>query len=195
MGPVRYAGNTDLFDQRRHALNVVLAFCGFQLQEDGTLTLGTAASTLTEAQERAGRLRAELQRRSVHGDVLAACREELLRDNNYFHAVLEACKSVAEKVRRLSGLATDGSVLVDQAFGRSSSSLPLVAFNTLQTDTEISEHGGLMNLLKGMFGTFRNPTAHAPKTAWKVSEPDALDLLSLASLLHRRLDSAVRTTR
>ena len=51
------------------------------------------------------------------------------------------------------------------------------------------EHNGLMNLLKGMFGTFRNVTAHAPKITWMMDEQDALDLLSLASFLHRRIDA------
>lgn len=45
-------------------------------------------------------------------------------------------------------------------------------------------------LTKGMFGTFRNTTAHAPKVSWPIGLDDALDLLTLASLLHRRLDSA-----
>jgi len=69
----------------------------------------------------------------------------------------------------------------------------MLAFNSLQTKTEQSEHKGLMNLVKGLFGTFRNTTAHAPKIKWVIREQDALDMLSLASLLHRRLDEAVRT--
>jgi hypothetical protein len=44
-----------------------------------------------------------------------------------------------------------------------------------------------------MFGTFRNVTAHAPKIHWNITEQDALDLLTLCSLLHRRLDAAIRT--
>jgi len=52
---------------------------------------------------------------------------------------------------------------------------------------------GFMNLLRGMFQTFRNPTAHEPRTFWHVSEQDALDLLSMVSFLHRRLDEAAHT--
>ena len=48
-----------------------------------------------------------------------------------------------------------------------------------------------MNLLKGLFGTFRNTTAHHTKITWKIEEHDALDILSMVSLVHRRLDSAV----
>ena len=192
MAPVSYRGQTDIFDSRRHALNEVLAFAGWQLGEDGKLRAAEKATTLAEALERAGRLRSELQRRAVHSDVLQFCRAELLQEN-YFHAVLEATKSVTEKIRRKTGLQGDGASLVDAAFGKGSSPHPLLAFNSLQTDSERSEHTGLMNLLKGTLGTFRNPTAHAPKISWVVNERDVLEALTLLSMLHRRLDEAVST--
>ncbi len=44
--------------------------------------------------------------------------------------------------------------------------------------------------LEGLFSTFRNQAAHAPKVAWATSRSDALDMLTLASMLHRRLDKA-----
>jgi hypothetical protein len=91
MDPVRYTGSSGHFGTKRHELNQVLAFCGLQMGEEGKLRQQSAARTLTEAEERAGRLRAELQRRGVHGDVLAFCRSELLQ-KNYFHAVFEATK-------------------------------------------------------------------------------------------------------
>lgn len=192
MAPVSYRGRTDIFDSRRLDLNEVLAFAGWQLGEDGKLSVAEKATTLAEAQERAGRLRSELQRRTVHPDVLRFCRAELLQEN-YFHAVLEATKSVAEKIRNRTGLQGDGAPLVDAAFGKGSSLYPLLAFNSLRTDNERSEHTGLMNLLKGVFGTFRNTTAHAPKISWAVNERDALEALTLLSMLHRRLDDAVST--
>ena len=37
---------------------------------------------------------------------------------------------------------------------------------------------------------FRNPTAHAPKVDWPISEQDALDILGIISYCHRRLDNA-----
>ena len=106
---------------------------------------------------------------------------------NYFHDVLEASKSVAEKLRDLSGVQGDGAPLVDSACSLSSG--PIVAFNALATNWERSEQAGLETLLKGLFGTFRNPTAHAPKVLWATSRRDALDMLTLASM-HSRLDAA-----
>jgi hypothetical protein len=52
-----------------------------------------------------------------------------------------------------------------------------------------------MNLMKGMFGALRNVTADAPKVSWNVTEQDALDLLTIASMIHRRIDAAIRTPR
>jgi len=109
--------------------------------------------------------------------------------------VLEAAKSVAEKIRQRSGLVSDGVPLVKQAFDIPKRSYPLLAFNALQTVSEKSEHDGLANLMKGLFGAFRNPTAHQPEHTWPVTEQDALDLLTIVSLIHRRLDDAVSTGR
>ena len=157
MNPVRYTRNPDVFENRRSQLNQALAFTGFFLGDDGKLRETAVTRTLTEAQERAGRLYKELLNRKVHADVLRFCRAELLQDN-YFHAVFEATKSVADKIREKTSLTSDGNTLVEEVFG---GTMPLLAFNTLRTDTEWSEHKGLVNLLKGLFGTFRNTTAHA----------------------------------
>jgi uncharacterized protein (TIGR02391 family) len=194
MDPSRYTNEPLLFESRRDGLNHVLIFSGYSLEKNGKLRRKEAANTLDEAHERAGRLRSELLRRGVHGDVLAFCKAELIQ-NNYFHAVFEATKSVADKIRSRTGLTGDGAALVDQAFGLGASGMPFLAMNTLQTETERDEHRGLMNLIKGMFGAFRNVTAHAPKISWTITEQDALDLLTIASLINRRLDSAVRTPR
>ena len=51
---------------------------------------------------------------------------------------------------------------------------------------------GFANLLIGLFGAVRNPLAHAPKTNWPMSEQDALDILTLVSLIHRKLDGTTK---
>lgn len=193
MAPVRYSSSPQLFEHRRDQLNKILAFEGFTINSEGQLLRAEVAKTLDQASRRASRLREELLRRTVHSDILRFCRAELLHEN-YFHAVFEASKSVADKIREKSGLTSDGASLIDDAFGLGSG-LPRLAFNSLSTETETSEHKGLANLMKGLFGTFRNTTAHAPKIKWPITEQDALDMLSLTSLIHRRLDDAVPTGR
>ena len=186
LAPSRYRGQEPTFQARRAEVNVTLAFQGLEYCDDGRFRRCAAAATLSEAEERAGRLRKELERRRVEPEVLAFCRAELLTDN-YFHAVLEATKSVASAIRVRAGLTGDGAELAQQAFGGGD---PPLRINPFQSDTERGEQRGFTNLLVGFFGTFRNPTAHAPRVEWPLSEQDALDLLSLASLLHRRIRSA-----
>lgn len=194
MKPIRFSGRGEIFENRRLDLNGVLIFIGLELGNDGQLRERTIARTLDEAVARAGRLRAELLKRSVHPEVLKFCRAELLQ-NNHFHAVLEATKSVSQKLRDRTGLTGDGGELAEVALSLGKVGMPFLAFNTLQTDSERSEQKGLKNLMMGFFGTFRNTTAHAPKISWSMSEQDALDLLTMASFLHRRLDAAARTPR
>jgi uncharacterized protein (TIGR02391 family) len=159
MNPVRHVGSREYFETERSKLNSVLAFSGLSLGEDCRLREVAVASTLGEAEAMASALRKALVERKVHADVLKFCRAELLVDN-YFHAVFEATKSVAEKLRQKTGLVSDGSQLVDEALGIGKAAWPRLAFNSLATDSERSEHSGLMNLIKGLFGAFRNTTAH-----------------------------------
>jgi uncharacterized protein (TIGR02391 family) len=187
MDPARFVNHPEDFAGFRDSLNVVLAFDGLQVNEAGKLESVSKAQTLTEAQHRAGRLRSDLEARRVHPDVLRFCRAELVQEN-YFHAVFEATKSVAQKIRDKTSLTGDGADIVDAAFGIKA---PLLAINTLRTETEQSEQKGFATLLKGIFGTFRNVTAHAPKVEWPMGEQDALDLMTMASYAHRKLDGAV----
>jgi uncharacterized protein (TIGR02391 family) len=195
MDPVRYAGDRSTFDGRRDELNVVLAFAGVTLREDGKLAAVRAAATLTEAEKRANRLRTELVRRGIAGDVLRFCRPELV-DGNYFHAVFEATKSVAQKLRDRTGLTLDGQTLVEAALSiQGGRKTPMLAWNTLTTTTEISEHRGIALMLSGVFCYFRNLPAHVPKVeAPVVSEEQALEVLTILSFLPRKLDAAVPTT-
>jgi uncharacterized protein (TIGR02391 family) len=186
MSPVRF-GSVAEFEATRALVNELLLLSGFEVRDDGKVIIVRAARTVGEAQQRADDLRVELARRDVHPDVLAFCRAELLQQN-YFHAVLEAAKSVADKPRILTGETLDATKLVDATCFPAAS--PRVRFNPLATEWERSEQTGIATLMKGMFSTFRNPAAHAPRVAWATSRSDALDMLTLASMLHRRLDKA-----
>lgn len=184
--PSRFGGKHEEFEGYRANVNYQLAFYGLAMDEKGQFQRVAVASTISEATQRANELRSELTHRSVHADVLRFCKAELLQDN-YFHCVLEATKSVAQKIRDKTGLEGDGASIVDQAF---SVKTPLLALNTLRSESEQSEQKGFANLLRGVFGTFRNVLAHAPKINWAVNRIDAMDALTILSYIHRRLDEA-----
>lgn len=190
MDPARYVGQPQVFRSRRDRLNSVLSFCGYTLGDDGQLRKVNAARTIDQALERANRLHTALIQRSVHADVLRFCKAELLEEN-YFHAVFEAMKSITSKIRSLSGLTGDGCDLVHDAFGQKYGN-PILAINAFKTETHKGEQNGFMNLLKGLYGTIRNPLAHDPKVEWPMTEQDALDILTMISLVQRKLDQAYR---
>ena len=127
--PARYVGRRDVFEQRREEVNNVLAFRGLRFTAEGKFERITQASTLGEAERRANKLREKLKEREVHHDVLRFCWAELLGDN-YFHAVLEAVKSIDGKIRERTGLDLDGGELYDAALGGSA---PRLQINLLQT--------------------------------------------------------------
>jgi uncharacterized protein (TIGR02391 family) len=188
MTPVRFVGRSDEFESRRQELNIILAFSGLEYGPDGKFQQIGAVRTLDEAERRLRTLQSKFQGRRMHPEVLKYCRTELLQDN-YFHAVFEAAKGLAQRIRDMSGIQADGAALIDRVF---SIDRPILAINTLQTETERSEHKGFAALLKGCFAAVRNPLAHEPKILWE-GEDDAADYLSLISLLHRKLDNCVST--
>ena len=186
--PARFVERNDEFEAHRSKLNEVLAFSGMEYGADGKFRNRPAAVTLTEAERRANAIQAKFQGRRIHPEVLKYCKAELVQDN-YFHAVFEASKGLAQRIRDKSGVDGDGAALVDHVF---LTNQPVLAFNTLRTETEKTEHKGFAALLKGCFAAVRNPIAHEPKIMWD-GEDDAVDYFTLISLLHKKLDECVPT--
>ncbi|MYA68055.1 MAG: TIGR02391 family protein [Gammaproteobacteria bacterium] len=186
MKPARYSREPQRYEPMRALLNRALAFSGLLVDETGKLKPAKTAQTLPEAQRRARDLRTDLEGRGVHPDVLKFCRSELVADN-YFHAVLEAVKSVADKMRARTGLTDDGSTLVSRVL---EGKPPLLAINSNVSESELNEQKGFANLVRGTFGMFRNPTAHEARIKWEMTKEDAEDLLTIVSLIHRRIDKS-----
>ena len=188
LNPQRYVNDTQRFDALRDAFNKALSFSGLEVDEGGNLNSSKKVATLSEANERAKKLRAGLDSRNPHPEVLKYCKSELL-DKNYFHAVLEAVKSIFARIRTLTGLDDDGAKLIDAVF---SGDAPILVINKRNTQTEKTEQTGFCTLLKGIYGMFRNPLAHEAKISWTIELQDAEDLMSMVSMVHRRLDGAVK---
>lgn len=116
MNPARYTTEPVLHRTRLDRINTVLAFSGYAITEQGKVQATEAVGTIGEALDRANRLHAALIQRAVHADVLRFCKPEILQQN-FFHAVFEAMKSITSKIRGLSGTTGDGVDLVHAAFG------------------------------------------------------------------------------
>jgi len=191
MNPAKYISKPELFNLRRNRLNIALALAGYELKNDGKLRRSEKVNDLDSAIQRASKFKSSLAARNVHDDIFKFCTAEILTEN-YFHAVFEAMKSISSKIRTLSGLTTDGAQLVEGAFALGKTMSPMCAINKLSSETEMGEQRGFVSLLIGMYGTIRNPLGHNAKIEWNMSEQDALDMMTMISLVHRKLDSARR---
>lgn len=188
MAPVRYAQQPQTFSRRQDDLNEVLVHVGLRVNDEGKLAKGPVAATLSEAARHASSLRAELRRRSTHPEVLRYCTLEILAKNP-FHASLEAVKSVADRLRQLTGERLDGARLVDAVL-MPGQGTARVAVNANSSGPELDEQKGLANLVKGLFSMYRNPAAHEPQLHRTVTDEELLELLTTLSMVHRRLDCA-----
>lgn len=191
MEPVRYRDRPELFTLRQDRLNEHLAFVGLRVNDEGKVARGAQAQTLDQATRIATSIRDELQRRKAHPEVLRYCSVEILK-KAHFHACLEATKSIFERLRAAAGAQGDGAALVDAALSLGKSGTPVLAINALRTQTERDEQTGLANLIKGLAGLYRNPTAHDPRLNRSVGDDELLEVLMLVSMVHRRLDGASR---
>ncbi len=104
---------------------------------------------------------------------------------NYFHSVLEAAKSIFDRIGELSMQQGDDTQLVDAVFMGAN---PILLINNFTTDSEISEQKGFANFLKGVYGMFRNPIAHSLKIKWSINEDDAIEAMTIISCCHKVLD-------
>jgi uncharacterized protein (TIGR02391 family) len=168
--------------------NKVLMLVGLSVAKDGTLIEVFQARTLDEVDRRVDELKRQLYNRAIHHEVERYCIKDYLR-KDYYDAVFEAAKGLAERVRQITGLTTDGGGLFQKVFAKND---PYIFFNAMQTDSEISEFTGLKELLEAIFHLVRNPAAHTPKINWKTDEVKALDILTLISFAHKYLDECHR---
>lgn len=193
MDPSRYVKDEKRFEVLQGELNAFLVLHGFKVTDAGRIAKATQkASTLTEAARLAGQLHTELQRRGVHAELFKYCDEELVQ-RSLFHAMTEASKSIAARVRGISNLAGDGAALYDGAFGSGgAANPPLYLINSYASESEQSEHKGFKNLLVGIHGHYRNPRAHSSRIDNAENLADFYDAFSLFSYVHRRLDGLVK---
>ena len=119
---------------------------GVEIDSRGNFVEVKKAETISEVQHRTRELKKRLMNYNAHPYVIKCCREELLEEN-YFHAVLEASKSLLDHIREISGLSEDGTKLVDMALGGKK---PIIAMNSLRTQSEQNQQNGLREMINAL---------------------------------------------
>lgn len=186
LNPVAFTDekNREKYNYLLEGTNKALLLAGLEITKEGKLIEVVQAKTLDEVDRRVNSLQRQLYIRAIHSEVQKYCIKDYLQ-RDYYDAVFEAAKGLAERVRTISGLTTDGGTLFQTAFSKND---PYLFFNGMQTDSEKSEFTGLKELMEAIFHLVRNPAAHTPKINWKVDEAKALDVLTLISFAHKYLD-------
>lgn len=116
---------------------------------------------------------------------MVAAASKLFADQQYDSAVTGALKSVDVRVRDLTSLTISGAALMQEAFKPTQPRLD-VGVETGRSGDD--EREGYFYLFRGAMVGIRNPKSHELSHG---DDPDeALEVLALASLLHRRLDIA-----
>lgn len=188
MSPALYTHRMTEWQQRQGTLNEVLSFAGLAVRDDGRVGKVQQSKTLDEAMQMANSMIAVGKARGWHPAAIAACTPEVL-GKNWFHASLEAVKGVMVALRSMTGLGTDGALLVDSALRVKN---PILAVADLTTESGSSEQKGLAMIIKGLVSLYRHPTAHDAAREREVTEQDFRDLLDTLSMVYRRLDRARR---
>ncbi len=103
-------------------------------------------------------------------------------------AIFEAFKAVNNRVKEMTRLSAGGSDLMGRAFGDDRDPRPRIRLADLTTESGRNVQSGFRFIFMGAVRGIRNPDAH--ELFKPVSEEEAFEELSLASMLMRRLDEA-----
>jgi uncharacterized protein (TIGR02391 family) len=80
---------------------------------------------------------------------------------NFTGAILDGIYFLSDLIREKTGLESDGTTLVGQAFGGKT---PKLRVNTLQTESEKNIQAGIEQLMRGLYRAVRNPRSHEKYT-------------------------------
>ena len=147
--PARGLDHFSNHEKRRLKVNEVLMLHGVEINEKGQFIAILKAETVSEVQRRTKNLHHRLYGYNAHSYVLKCCRAELLQEN-YFHAVLEAAKSLLDRIRDMTGLTEDGTALVDKALSVKN---PMITMSSLRTESERNQQNGLREMINGVIHT------------------------------------------
>ena len=164
-------------------MNEVLNFYGFKINADGKMVINNESSRALRSSESEDAKIFDL--RKFHPEVIKHGRS-LFKEQHYFHAVSECCKAFDKYVSEKSKISKRGIELMSAALSLNGT----LKLNKQETETEKNEQEGTMHLCFGLMKAIRNPTGHETEIDRKIPPEDALDILSLISLLYRSIDKS-----
>lgn len=163
----------------RKRITSLLAQQGWSIRE-GRLVIGERVRVEPGTVSPLGR---DARLAALHADIRQVT--ERFVEDHLDVAIFEAFKAINNRVQQMTGLDLDGSQLMDETLGVAH---PRIVFADVSTKTGRNIQQGLHFMFKGAVQGIRNPDAHEQFKL--LDEEEALEELTFASMLMRRLDSA-----
>jgi uncharacterized protein (TIGR02391 family) len=149
-----------------------------------------SALGLVKLENLQGKSVSDIYNRIVTDELLRDTTQKLFYDGHYALAVEEAFKCLNNFVKSRAGLGADGADLMRNVFTPKN---PVLAINSLQTDSQRDQQQGYMDIFAGSMTGIRNPRAHEHRY---LDEPQvALEMLALANHLMGITHSAKKKRR
>ena len=111
--------------------------------------------------------------------------KKLYKDGHHARSVEEAFKYLDNLVKRKSGINGTGAKLMQAVF---SADHPVLMLNAGESDSELDEQKGYLQIFAGCMTGIRNPRAH--ECDWEDNEEHALQLLVFANYLVERVENS-----
>ena len=184
--PKQYISNSDMHKKIVEDLNRALIFHSIHVNENNRVILSQEPVPSSPQNEPSDREEIELFRKLRLHLKIQEVSKKLFIDGHYAQAIFEAFKVVNNAVKEKSGIDDkDGQTLMAHVF---SCSFPVLALNSLKSQSEKDEQDGFKFLFMGAMAGIRNPKAHE-----NVKQADpyrTLHYLIFASLLMTKVDES-----
>jgi len=186
--PKQYLNAMEAHKTVLEGLNKVLIFHGLRLNKNNRVVVSKEPIPSSPIDTPAGKEEIGLFKKLQLHPEIKRVSEPLFKDGHYAQAIFEAFKAVNNAVKKKSGLSDkDGQALMAYVF---SGNPPVLALNSLQTQSEEDEQEGFKFLFMGAMTGIRNPKAH--ENIMQTDQYRTLHYLAFASLLFARVDETIK---
>ena len=187
--PRQYLNTVEIHKKIVDKLDNVIVFHGLRLNKDNRVVLSKEPIPTSPIDTPTGKEEIYLfEKIRLHPEI-GKVSEQLFKDGHYAQAIFEAFKAINNAVKKKSGVEDkDGQALMAYVF---SGNPPVLALNSLLTQSEKDEQDGFKFLFMGAITGIRNPKAH--ENIIQTDTYRTLHYLIFASLLMARVDESIRT--
>jgi len=186
--PKQYIKSPEMHKKILEELNQALIFHGLKINKDNRVVLSQEPVPSRPQNKPTDKEEIEIFKKIRLHPKIQEVSEKLFINGSYELAIFEAFKAVNNAVKEKTGIIDkDGQSLMSHVF---SGNPPILALNSLKSQSEKDEQDGFKFLFMGSMAGIRNPKAH--ENVKQTDQFRTLHYLAFASLLMTRIDESTR---